>query len=427
MRPLFLPALAVLALCPVALAQGIARCLTPPRAPGGAGIDNSDCDANNTNPSSAYAPTSVYRIPVVVHVIENSAGQGHLSQAIVQSQIDVLNEDYRARAGTPGASGTDARIEFFLASVDPQGAPTSGVTYTVNDLWFQDVGNYWSALAWDTNRYLNFYTNTAAGALGYVPSLPQAGGLAGTLADRVVIAWHAFGRPALGGAPYDSGRSATHEVGHYLGLYHTFDGGCGSASACYTTGDLICDTDPEASPRFGCPSNATSCATPDPVHNYMDYTDDSCMTGFTPEQVRRMRCTLQSYRPLLASSFAAASATHRNAPGNPDIYGVSEPLLGENLNATAMLLGTGWQSAMLFGFRHAGNVAIAPGATLLVDPASLLLLETGFQGNGLAAAFSVPIPMNPALNGLPISTQMLLIGGNPGFSLTNAWDLVLGR
>ena len=117
----------------------------------------------------------------------------------------------------------------------------------------------------------------------------------GTTGDRVVILYAAFGRGSSIGPPFDQGRTATHEVGHYLGLLHTFTNGCGTTS-CYTTADLICDTNPQSTPTTGCPT-AYSCSTPDPVDNYMDYSDDLCMKKFTPEQARRMRCTLTHYRP----------------------------------------------------------------------------------------------------------------------------------
>lgn len=141
---------------------------------------------------------------------------------------------------------------------------------------------------------MNIYTNTASGALGYVPDLPQ-GGIAGSNADRVVVLWSAFGRDAAIGAPLNQGRTATHELGHYLGLEHTFNGGCAAASSCNSNGDLICDTNPEAEPTYGC-SDSRSCGSPDPIRNYMDYTDDTCMNHFSPEQVRRMRCSLEHYR-----------------------------------------------------------------------------------------------------------------------------------
>lgn len=285
------------------------RCATPSNAVGGASIDHPDCDFFNTNPTAAYAPGTVIGIPVVVHVIQTTGGQGFLSDALVQSQIAVLNEDFRALAGTPGQNGVDTRIQFFLATVDPQGNPTTGIRRHTNNTWFQDAGSYWNSIAWPTQRYLNIYTNNCGNGsiLGYVPDLPQSGAVLNTNADRVVILYSVFGRPGLSGAPFNQGRTCTHEVGHYLGLFHTFENGCGSA-ACYQSGDRICDTNAEANPRFGCPTSAVSCGTPDPVRNYMDYTDDSCMTNFTQEQARRMRCTLQHYRPLLDQQVAAATA-----------------------------------------------------------------------------------------------------------------------
>jgi hypothetical protein len=266
----------------------------------------SDCSSSSTNPTSDYAPGSRLEIPVVVHVLmDNTCTNGVISDAMVQSQIDILNEDFLALAGSNGAGGTDAQIQFALATEDPDGHATNGITRTCNTLWFNDSGSYWNTLAWDPNRYLNIYTNTASGALGYVPFLPaDAGGsLVGELSDRVVILWSAFGRDSSA-APYDQGRTATHEVGHYLGLEHTFNpqGACGDENppGCYGSGDLICDTLPQASPNFGCPVSADSCGTSDPFHNYMDYTEDLCMEEFTVEQSRRTRCSLEHYRPDLA-------------------------------------------------------------------------------------------------------------------------------
>lgn len=262
----------------------------------------SDCSFTNTNPSSDYDTVDIYEIPIVVHIIMNSSGDGQISDAMVQSQIEVLNEDFRAIAATPGAPGYDTGIQFVLATTDPSGNPTTGITRSVNDTWYNDSGNYWNTLHWDTSKYMNIYTNLAGGALGYVPNLPQ-GGLSGDPGDRVVILSSAFGRNSSGGPPYDQGRTATHEVGHYLGLEHTFNGGCAAASPpnCYSSGDLICDTNSEASPNFGCPGGASSCSSIDPIENYMDYSDDTCMDRFSNEQSHRMRCSLLNYRSTVYS------------------------------------------------------------------------------------------------------------------------------
>ena len=258
----------------------------------------SDCALNSTNALPVYDSNGViYRIPVVVHVIQNTSGDGNLSAATVQSQIDILNEDFRAIAGSNGAPGTDTGIEFYLATTDPQGNATTGITYTTNNQWFNDNGNYWNTLAWDPQKYMNIYTNTADGALGYVPFLPQEGP-AGTNEDRVVVLYSTFGANAPM-SPYDMGRTTTHEVGHYLGLWHTFDNGCGTVAGCAMTGDRICDTPRQQFDTFGCPPSQSSCGSADPIHNYMDYSDDTCMNNFTVHQARRMRCTLENYRPQL--------------------------------------------------------------------------------------------------------------------------------
>ena len=268
-------------------------------AQGFVGGGPSDCSMNYTNPSGIYDPSVVtYRIPVVVHVIRNASGsQGNLSVAQVESGIRILNEDFNALAGSNGENGNDARVEFYLAEEDPQGNPTNGITFSNNTTWFNDSGSYWNSLAWDPANYLNVYTNTAGGYLGYVPFYPQEGGV-GSNADRVVVFWMVWGDDApCGDCQYNLGRTLTHEVGHYLGLYHVFDNGCGSSN-CSTTGDRICDTNPQAEETWGC-SSANSCGSSDNIDNYMDYSDDLCMEEFTPNQTRRMRCAIEHYRPDL--------------------------------------------------------------------------------------------------------------------------------
>jgi len=285
-----------------------------------------DCSASFTSPEPEYEPANgpVYRIPVVVHVIQRTNGQGFLSEARVRSQIDILNEDFGALPGTNGAPGTPSGIEFYLATEDPDGNPTTGITYSTNNTWYNDGGSYWNSLAWDPNRYMNIYTNSASGNLGYVPFLPQTNPAGvGGLSDRVVVLDSSFGRNAPI-ANYDLGRTATHEVGHYLGLYHTFNGGCGGSN-CYTSGDRVCDTNPESSPFFGCSAGRTTCGSPDPIDNYMDYSYDICMNKFTPEQVNRMRCTLVNYRQSLFEIVTnnepcsgADLTTDGEANGEPD-------------------------------------------------------------------------------------------------------------
>lgn len=270
----------------------------------------SDCSSTFTNPDPVYDPSEIFRIPVVVHIIQHRDGRGAISDQLVQSQIDILNEDFRALAGTPGAPGLDTGIEFFLATEDPDGFSTTGITRSTRTQWFNDSGNYKSSLAWDPNLYLNIYTNTAGGFLGYVESLPSDdnGFHVGKAQDGVVVHWEAFGRNSPGGPPYDQGRTLTHEVGHYLGLFHPFEDlgqdtdQCISADSpdCYSNGDLICDTGVSNEPQFGCPNtDPMQCGDVDAIENYMNYTDDACMFLFSQEQIRRMRCTLETWRSCL--------------------------------------------------------------------------------------------------------------------------------
>lgn len=302
------------------------RCATSPIGLPADGVarGGSDCTFGSTTIQPDYDPSvAKYRIPVVVHIIQRSNGTGSMPDSRVTSQIEILNEDFQAMAGSNGAAGNDAQIEFYLATVDPDGNPTNGITRSTNTTWYNDGGGYYNTLAWDTNRYLNIYTNSASGALGYVPDLPQ-GGIAGSNSDRVVILHSTFGRNAPF-SPYNLGRTVTHEVGHYLGLYHTFDFGCGTNS-CYTTGDRVCDTSGESSPTFGCPGSRSSCGGQAPFHNYMDYSDDICMNQFTPEQNNRMRCSLINYRPDLYTVAGGAGCSDADLVepfGSLDFFDVS--------------------------------------------------------------------------------------------------------
>jgi hypothetical protein len=284
-----------------------ARCGTSKLALPLALMPTSDCSSTNTNPAAQYHPSNgvEYVIPVVFHIIRRSNGvTGEVSNALINTQIDVMNEDFLAYGA--GAPGTNTRIRFFLA----------GVTRSNNNTWYDDGGSYYNTLAWDPLHYLNIYTNTASGNLGYA-YVPSGGGVVGNLFDRVVIYWPTVGRPGPYGSPYDLGRTVTHEVGHYFGLYHPFDGGCSGLANCYQNGDKICDTLPEQSPNFS-PCTRSTCGDPDPTHNYMDYSDDVCMDQFTLDQTHRMRCTLANFRvalPLVPPGLAQAPSPTNGASG----------------------------------------------------------------------------------------------------------------
>lgn len=262
-----------------------------------------DCTMGSTTIDPIYDPGPIYQISVVVHVLSNTSGTGDISDQMVQSQIDILNEDYEALIGTPGANGTNTAIRFVLADTDPDGLPTNGIDRIESNAYYScsyPCETMKSAISWDTTRYLNMYTTDADGLLGWA-TFPQQ--TAGQAHDGVVILWSSFGRNSPF-PPYDQGRTATHEVGHYLGLFHPFQSGCGNAAACYTTADLICDTPPDATQTFNCPPGTSCGSYPIPIENYMEYTNDTCMELFTPEQGNRMRCSMYYYRPTLYTEVA---------------------------------------------------------------------------------------------------------------------------
>ncbi|WP_129670278.1 M43 family zinc metalloprotease [Candidatus Chloroploca sp. Khr17] len=268
-----------------------------------------DCTLTRTAIQQAYWPNEVYVIPTVFHIIYASDGTGNLSDQRIQDQVRVLNEDYQALPGTAGAQGTNTRIHFQLV----------GITRTMNDAWFQDQDElaYKQALGWDQSRYLNVYVNTASGFLGY-SYLPQQ--QVPSVYDGVVMLYQAIGgRDLPDAAPYDQGRTLVHEVGHYLGLLHTFEGGgCFDG---YEAGDLLADTSSEDVEHYGCTPSMT-CGTPDDIHNFMNYTDDTCMWRFTVEQANRLVCSLVNYRSTLYN--IGAVAVNQTPP--PDRVQAGQPL-----------------------------------------------------------------------------------------------------
>lgn len=261
-------------------------------------------------------------IPVVVHVLHRTAAE-NLSDAQVQSQITILNQDFRAsngdRSDTPGVFQPligDARITFRLATTDPDGNPTNGITRTStsNTSFTSSSDNAKSTAGgghdpWPSDRYLNVWTcgNLRSGdgrsLLGYA-QFP--GGPAVT--DGVVILHSAFGNTGTATAPFDRGRTTTHEVGHWLNLRHIWgDDGTGCSGS-----DFVADTPNQGGPNYGTPVFPTiSCSNGpdgDLFMNYMDYVDDAAMVMFTQGQVARMQACLDGPRSSIGMSVPCSKS-----------------------------------------------------------------------------------------------------------------------
>ncbi|AXY75081.1 T9SS C-terminal target domain-containing protein [Paraflavitalea soli] len=237
---------------------------------------------------------AVIKIPVVVHVLYNTPSQ-NISDAQIKSQIDVLNKDFRKlnsdTINVPAVFkhlAADCLIEFELAKIDPFGKATTGITrkstsilmYGLDDrIKFSSKGG---ADAWDTDNYLNIWVGSLAGGLlGYASVLG-----CDKAVDGVAITPGAFGTVGPVGAPYNKGRTTTHEIGHWLGLRHIWgDAACGD--------DHIDDTPPQRGATRNCPTGVVVTCENNPYgnmySNYMDFTDDACLNLFTLGQRNKMR------------------------------------------------------------------------------------------------------------------------------------------
>jgi hypothetical protein len=269
--------------------------------------------------TSSKTVATVIKIPVVVHVIYNGEAIGsapNITNAQVESQITVLNQDFRKMTGTPGFNsnpvGADIEIEFVLAKVDPNGNPTNGIDrVNMGQPSYAGRGTEIDlivkpATIWDPTQYLNMWTfNISDDILGYA-QFPDSSGLLGISAsngesntDGVISSYAVFGSSDISGAfllaaPYDKGRTMSHEVGHFLGLRHIWGDGTGDEATnkpdCVAT-DYCADTPQAGWENYDCDNVYDTCpieAGNDMVENYMDYTNDGCMNIFTLDQKDRI-------------------------------------------------------------------------------------------------------------------------------------------
>ena len=253
----------------------------------------------------AGGPTT---IPVVVHVVHNTAKE-NISTAQIKSQIARLNLDYGAkntdRSKVPSVWAglvTDSRIQFVLAKKDPNGKATTGITRTqTSSTSFADDDAVKSsknggADGWPSDKYLNLWVCTLGGGLlGYAqfPSGPPK-------TDGVVILNTGFGTKGSAAAPFNKGRTATHEIGHWLNLHHIW----GDTQHCEGT-DFVADTPNAQQPNFNKPTfphiSCSNGPNGDMFMNYMDYVDDDSMFMFTTGQVARMNAALDGPRSSIGT------------------------------------------------------------------------------------------------------------------------------
>jgi hypothetical protein len=224
----------------------------------------------------AFAAVGSITIPVYWHVINNGTGlsNGDIPQSQIDDSIAVLNAAY---ANTP--------FRFSLVSVD---RTTNSTWYTAGPSTTAER-QMKSALRKGSADDLNIYSNNPGG--GYLGWATFPSNYSSSPSqDGVVILYSSV--PGGTAAPYNEGDTATHEVGHWLGLYHTFQGGCSK------TGDYVSDTPSERDAAYGCPAGRDTCsgAGLDPIYNFMDYTDDPCMNQFTAGQTSRMDSMWSQYR-----------------------------------------------------------------------------------------------------------------------------------
>jgi hypothetical protein len=226
--------------------------------------------------SASRARQAAATVPVYVHVMAGSAGQGDVSDAQIADQIDVLNATF---AGAESGEAANTGFSFTLAGTDR----------FYNNTWHRDGASskYRKATRQGGADALNIWL-VDFNYLGIATFPWDYSRNAGIDGIRV----HYASLPGGDATNFNLGETATHEAGHWFGLYHTFQGGC------TTTNDEVADTPAQGGPSSGCPVGADTCSLPgtDPIHNYMDYSYDSCYNQFTQGQSSRMSQMWTAYR-----------------------------------------------------------------------------------------------------------------------------------
>lgn len=371
---------------------------------------------------SEQGVNAVVTLPVVVHVIHSGQAVGtgaNISDLRVQSQITVLNQDFRRMAGTPGFNshsvGADTEIEFCLAQRDPNGNPTNGInrvqiaSSSVGESTIQ--GTIKPQTQWDPTQYFNIWVVqfSGGGILGYAqfPSNSGLGGLntngGAATTDGVVIDWRCFGTSTI--APgqyyqgYDRGRTTTHEIGHCFGLRHIW----GDNPSCVVNTidsqqDYCPDTPAANGPNDSCIYSDSCPNDPgaDMKENYMDYTNDSCLNIFTIDQKARMWAVLQNSprRNTLINSLGCVPPQTFGLDGNINIVNLNLQECGTTINPVVSLqnLGSTTLSSAIISYNvdGANPQTYNWSGTLTTGQSSNITLNTITASNG-SHTFNVSI------------------------------------
>ncbi len=346
---------------------------------------------------------AVVNIPIIFHVITGSQGDANdISAARIQAQIDQLNLDFNNLSGSTDPVAESAEINFIPAAVDPNGnvLPEPGInrvygyagtiaTNTMN-------ATIKPATIWDRSLYANIWSaNLSGGVLGYaqfpsnstLPGLDPNGGSA--LTDGVVVIPGSIGSLTNPGtaAPYNAGRTLTHEIGHWIGLRHIWgDSNCGN--------DFCADTPESSTSNFGCPTNnQTTCdGNRDMVENYMDYTDDACMNIFTFDQVNRILTVIENADgisdlpssttgyadpTIYISSTLPSGIQENNACGFQDIEISIAASSAGTASATATLVNSGTATENTDFELINNSVSFAQGSTTASNTVTLRIYQDG--------------------------------------------------
>lgn len=268
---------------------------TPACWAGGASVFDVDWAAGATLRGNVREPSSLFdpsigpapevtkksgTIPVYMHIFTDGA-IGDLSNQQVQQQMNVLNAEYGGFEG-----GVATGFSFKLAGVERINNPDWFYNFVYGSPVMREAK---SATHVGDARTLNIWTTNGPGYYGFA-TFPTSYKTAPQL-DGIVLDYNTFPGGAYG-EHFSLGKTATHEAGHWLGLLHTFQGGCNDK------GDYVSDTPEERSPASGCPTGRDTCPAPgfDPIHNYMDYSDDFCYSQFTAGQATRMQQFFSAFR-----------------------------------------------------------------------------------------------------------------------------------